>query len=137
MDYIGEHLWPGILGNLFVALSFVGALLATLSFYQAAKADAHQGWRPLGKLAFNIHSASIVGIIVTMFILLLNHYYEYNYVWQHSSNIMPMRYILACFWEGQEGSFLLWTFWNMVLAHIFMRLVNQLNIIIVNYRRAF
>ena len=121
MEYIGEHLWPGLLGNLFIALSFTGALLATYSFYRASKSDADNGWERLGKTAFHVHSWSLVGIIGTMFLLLLNHYYEYNYVWQHSSNVMPMRYILACFWEGQEGSFLLWTFWNMVLAQIFMR----------------
>ncbi|NCU03943.1 MAG: cytochrome c biogenesis protein CcsA [Chitinophagaceae bacterium] len=29
-----------------------------------------------------------------------------------------MEYILACFWEGQEGSFLLWSFWHCVLGAI-------------------
>ncbi|MBL4577675.1 MAG: cytochrome c biogenesis protein CcsA, partial [Flavobacteriales bacterium] len=106
--------------NLFIALSFTGALLATYSFYQAAKKDADRGWQSLGKVAFQVHSVAIVGIIFTLFVLLVNHYFEYNYAWQHSSTVMPMRYILACFWEGQEGSFLLWTFWNMVLAQIFM-----------------
>jgi len=79
MEYIGEHLWPGIIGNLFVALSFTGALLATFSFYQASKKDAERGWASLGKLAFKIHSLAIVGIILTMFLLLVNHYFEYNY----------------------------------------------------------
>ena len=121
IEYIGEHLWPGMAGNIFLAFSFAGALLATISFYQAAKKDAEPGWEQLGKLAFNVHSVSVVGIIATMFFLLTSHYFEYNYVWQHSNTIMPMRYILACFWEGQEGSFLLWTLWIVVLAQIFMR----------------
>ncbi|HRD39020.1 MAG TPA: cytochrome c biogenesis protein CcsA, partial [Bacteroidia bacterium] len=34
---------------------------------------------------------------------------------------MPMRFIMSCFWEGQEGSFLLWTFWNVVLGLILQR----------------
>lgn len=29
-----------------------------------------------------------------------------------------MRYILSCFWEGQEGSFLLWAIWHVVLGVI-------------------
>ncbi|HIA07275.1 MAG TPA: cytochrome C biogenesis protein [Flavobacteriales bacterium] len=121
MEYIGEHLWPGIVGNLFIALSFAGALLATFSFYMAAKKDAEPGWEKLGKLSFNVHSVSVAGIIATMFFLLTNHYFEYNYAWQHSNLVMPMRYILACFWEGQEGSFLIWMFWIIILAQIFMR----------------
>ena len=32
-----------------------------------------------------------------------------------------MRYIMSCFWEGQEGSFLLWLFWQSILGLILMR----------------
>ncbi|MCK6649821.1 MAG: cytochrome c biogenesis protein CcsA [Bacteroidia bacterium] len=32
-----------------------------------------------------------------------------------------MRYILSCFWEGQEGSFLLWTFWHVFIGLILQR----------------
>jgi len=34
---------------------------------------------------------------------------------------MPMRYLLSCFWEGQEGSFLLWTFWNLILGNVLIK----------------
>jgi len=44
--------------------------------------------------------------------------FEYEYVWHHSNAAMRRRYILSCFWEGQEGSFLLWSFWHVVLAAI-------------------
>ncbi len=27
-----------------------------------------------------------------------------------------MNYMLSCFWEGQEGSFLLWAFWHVILG---------------------
>ncbi|HPJ52373.1 MAG TPA: cytochrome c biogenesis protein CcsA, partial [Flavobacteriales bacterium] len=50
--------------------------------------------------------------------MLLNHWFEYDYVWKHSNRTMPLRYIFSCFWEGQEGSFLLWTFWHVVLGNI-------------------
>jgi cytochrome c-type biogenesis protein CcmF len=32
-----------------------------------------------------------------------------------------MQYLLSCFWEGQEGSFMLWSFWNAVLGIVVMR----------------
>jgi cytochrome c-type biogenesis protein CcmF len=61
---------------------------------------------------------AVFGIVVTLFVMLLNHWFEYDYVWKHSNREMPLRYILSCFWEGQEGSFLLWTFWHAVLGNI-------------------
>ena len=44
--------------------------------------------------------------------MILNHHYEYHYAWSHSSNDLPVYYIISSFWEGQEGSFLLWQFWQ-------------------------
>src|SRR5690606_32608303 len=32
-----------------------------------------------------------------------------------------VEYVISCFWEGQEGSFLLWAFWQMVLSWIVLR----------------
>jgi cytochrome c-type biogenesis protein CcmF len=73
------------------------------------------------RVAFQLHALSVVGIASTLFYMLLNHFFEYQYVWQHSNKSMDMKYILSCFWEGQEGSFLLWTFWNMILGLILNR----------------
>ena len=64
------------------------------------------------------HSVAVLGIVITLFTMLFNHWFEYDYVWKHSNLAMPMKYIASCFWEGQEGSFLLWTFWHMVLGNI-------------------
>lgn len=123
IEYIGEHLWPGRIGNFFIFLSFVSALLATLSYsFQVKSKDSDLSWRSIGRIAFRLHSFSVFGIIAVLFFLLTNHYFEYQYIWQHSSKEMPMKYILSCFWEGQEGSFLLWTFWHVVLGSILLRL---------------
>ncbi len=118
IKYIGERLWAGHLGNAFVVLSFVTALLSFVSFYLAFK---NKSFIKLARITFNLHSFSVLGIIATLFYMLFNHYFEYQYPWQHSNTEMDMKYILSCFWEGQEGSFLLWTFWNIVLG-FFLRL---------------
>lgn len=116
--YINEHVWIGKLGNAFVVLSLVAALTSLIGFYLSCK---NSGFIKFARNSFYIHSFSVFGIAATLFAMLFNHYYEYQYVWQHSNNEMPMEYILSCFWEGQEGSFLLWTFWNVVLGIILQR----------------
>lgn len=125
ITYIGERLWAGQLGHAFVVLSFVAAILATVSYYFAAQESANSQWKRFAGMAFSLHSVAVVGIACTLFYMLFNHFYEYSYVWQHSNNSMPMQYILSCFWEGQEGSFLLWTFWNVVLGNILKRTLNE------------
>ena len=118
IQYISERLWAGNLGNAFVVLSFVSALLSCLAYYLSSK---NSSFIKLARIGFNIHGLAVIGIIGTMFFMLLNHYFEYQYVWQHSNTSMDMKYILSCFWEGQEGSFLLWTFWNVFLGMILKR----------------
>lgn len=113
ITYIGEHIWIGKIGNGFVVLSFVASLIALIGFFLSVK---NKAYLQFARNAFYLHALSVFGIASTLFVMLFNHYYEYQYVWQHSNNEMPMQYILSCFWEGQEGSFLLWTFWNVVLG---------------------
>lgn len=110
-----ERLWAGHLGNGFIVLSFVSAFLAFITYYLSAK---NSGFLKLARFAFNLHGFAVIGIAGTLFYMLFNHFFEYQYVWQHSNTEMDMKYILSCFWEGQEGSFLLWTFWNVVLGWI-------------------
>ncbi len=122
MEYIGEHLWVGKLGNVFVICSFAFALLASISYFFASKEnDETAAWKRLARIAFRLHGVSVFGIVATLFVMLQNHYFEFEYVWHHSNKEMPMRYILSCFWEGQEGSFLLWTFWHVILGFILQR----------------
>src|SRR5688572_5716696 len=118
IEYVGEHLWAGNLGNACVMLSFVAALLSVAAFYLSTR---NKDFLRLARIAFNVHGLAVLGIAGTLFFMLFNHFFEYQYVWQHSNTEMSMKYILSCFWEGQEGSFLLWTFWNVVLGVILQR----------------
>lgn len=123
MEYIGEHLLPGQLGRLFVNLAMVAALIAALAYAFSFK---KKEYLRLARISFWVHALSVVGIVGTLFYLLLGHYFEYDYVWKHSSTAMPVRYVFSAFWEGQEGSFILWMFWNAVLGLILMRTAKQL-----------
>jgi len=118
INYVGEHLLPGNIGNLLIVLSFTSSILATFSYFKATTNPTETIWKTIARAAFKVHAASVFSIMITLFYLISHHYFEYQYVWQHSSKELPMRYMLSCFWEGQEGSFLLWSFWHCVLGLI-------------------
>jgi cytochrome c-type biogenesis protein CcmF len=119
IEYIGEHTFAGRLGNTLVIVSIVSALLSAMAYLigHYSKAEAH---RKLGRIAFRVHSVALFGVAATLFFMLFNKYFEYDYVWKHANSDMPLRYIFSCFWEGQEGSFILWSFWHMVLGNILL-----------------
>jgi len=116
----GEHLLPGQLGQFFVILAFGAALLSTISYYFAAtnKDQLDNSWKRLGRIGFYINTLSVVGIGACLFYIIYTHLFEYHYAWEHSSKSLPVYYIISSYWEGQEGSFWLWGFWQAVLGNI-------------------
>ncbi len=119
IQYIGEHLLPGKLGYFAIVLGFVASLMAVVAYFfatQRRETAEFETWRRLGRGAFVAHGLGVLGVIGMLFFVMSKQYYEYNYVWAHVSEDLPMKYIFSAFWEGQEGSFLLWMFWHVVLG---------------------
>ncbi len=121
IQYVGEHLLPGIIGNFALVLAFCTALLSAISYYYSTKPYADSKWSKMGRISFWIHGVSVITLIACIFYVMYNRMFEYRYVIEHVSDDLPMKYILSAFWEGQEGSFLLWMFWHVVLGFIFIR----------------
>jgi cytochrome c-type biogenesis protein CcmF len=123
MDYVGEHLMPGKLGQFFVVLSFAGSLVASLSYLKSANAkssDEAASWKKMARFTFLLSSVSIFLVFAIIYYIVHQHYFEYNFAWEHSSKNLDPKYMLSCIWEAQEGSFLLWMMWNGVLGTILM-----------------
>ena len=122
IQYIGEQLLWGKIGNILVFTAFTTAILSALAYFYSFRTE-DLAFRKLARQAFAVHTISVTGIFALLFIVILNHRFEYFYVWEHSNTIMPLKYILSCFWEGQEGSFLLWMFWHTVLGWILIAIL--------------
>lgn len=122
----------GDLGHTFVITSFISSVIAAYAYWKSSTTNKNLGavhpdtisWKKFARGAFAIHALSVFGVIASLFFIIYNHRYEYYYAWDHSSNNLPTHYMISCFWEGQEGSFLLWIFWHVLLGLILI-LVNR------------
>lgn len=124
IQFNGELLWPGNLGQFFIVLCTVASLGAAWFYYQSANKE-EQTDRRWARRMFYVQAFSVLAIFTILFWIIFKHRYEYYYAWRHSSNALPVYYMISCFWEGQEGSFLLWMFWNAVLGLILVRKAGQ------------
>ncbi|WP_044237113.1 heme lyase CcmF/NrfE family subunit [Flexithrix dorotheae] len=114
----------GNLGHYFVIIAFVLSLVSTFSYWYASsrKDDKElRSWKKLARVSFIGHGLAVFGIVITLFYIIHGHYYEYHYAWSHSSNNLPTHYMISCFWEGQEGSFLLWIFWHVLIGFALLK----------------
>lgn len=125
IQYIGEHLMPGRLGHLAVTLSFVFALLSALlyAFGQKKEGLGKSNWLP--RAFFIAHVGLFVFAAATLFYMIFNHYFEYRYVWQYSSKEMATKFVISCFWAGQQGSFFVWGVWQGLLGLVVLLFVKD------------
>lgn len=124
MKFEGEHLLPGQIGHLFVLIAFISSLLATIAYCIGSfKKDLAEksSWIKFARLYFYIQCASVFAVFACIFIICSNHYIEYLYAYKHTSRELEFKYLLACIWEDQGGSFLLWSIWHCVLGIVLIR----------------
>lgn len=123
MNFIGEHLIYGVLGKSFVWISFAASLISTVLFlFHFSRKENPLGMiRGIARSFYLLHVVSIFAVIVVLYLLIFRHYFEYTYVWQYSSGTLPIKYIISCFWAGQEGSFLVWGVCQAVLGLFLIR----------------
>ncbi|GAA4307961.1 cytochrome c biogenesis protein CcsA [Compostibacter hankyongensis] len=119
--YIGEHLLPGQLGHFFVLLAFTASMVATVAYFAATRAKEEtqiRSWKRLARTSFFIQLGAVFAVFATIYYLFVSHRYEYFYVFEHTNQQLPAKYLLSAFWEGQEGSFLLWSIWHCILGTV-------------------
>lgn len=117
------HTFVGNLGHFMVILAFVTALISAVAYWNAQQSDELKKpkWLRYARAAFFMHAGSVIGIVATLYFIIHSHYFEYHYAYSHSSRLLPFYYQVSAFWEGQEGSFLLWLFWHVVLGLVLIR----------------
>jgi len=101
----------GTIGEVIILVAFVACIASAFAFFRSAQRDGSAGavlWKRIGRWSWGVSSFAVVAASGILWYLLLNHHYEYAYVYQQSSNDLPLHYLISTFWAGQEGSFLLW-----------------------------
>jgi len=102
----------GTIGDLLLLVAFVTCGLSAFAYFRSARAAdasaAAVGWKRIGRWAWGGTSTAVGAASGILWYLILNHQYQYAYVYQNSSNDLPLHYLFSTFWAGQEGSFLFW-----------------------------
>jgi cytochrome c-type biogenesis protein CcmF len=124
INYIGEHLLPGQIGQAFIWTSFLASLMATVLFFLRSREGREQNklLRTGSRSLYVLHVAGVLGAAAVLYYVIFRHYFEYAYVWQYSSRSLRTEYIISCFWAGQEGSFMIWAIWQAVIGLFLLKL---------------
>ncbi len=98
----------GVTGTLALSIAFAASLVAMFSYLFAARNGSERAMN-IGRLGFHVAVVSFMVACAVLMFLILTHQYQYHYVWRYSSNFLAKPFLLASFYTGQQGSFMLWT----------------------------
>mgnify|MGYP001627141250 CR=1 FL=1 len=97
-----------MIGQILIHLIF-GLALATTVLYGLAMRKGQAQHEKVARWLFTLLTLGLVTGASMLVVNIVQHRFEYTYVWNYSSRELPLHLLIACFYSGQEGSFLLWT----------------------------
>ncbi len=94
-----------MLGSAVIWIAFVSALVASALYFFSIKSKK---FITLARIFFHISIYSTILASILLLLYILQHRFEFNYIWAYSSRELPTALLVTTFWGGQEGSLLLW-----------------------------
>ena len=111
------------IGELLILFALAANVLYGFGFYMLAKGK--NSYEYLAFRSYYLFAGLITLACVLLYYLFFSHNYLFSYVYDYNELNQPLEYIIAAFWGGQEGTYLLWTFLNAVFGFILLKRSGQ------------
>jgi cytochrome c-type biogenesis protein CcmF len=85
----------------------------------------YQNTLTLARIGYHATAILILAASALLLHAILTHQYQYKYVYDYSGSGMATGMLIATFYAGQEGSFMLWTFFTSVIGIILLEYTSK------------
>jgi cytochrome c-type biogenesis protein CcmF len=106
-------------GTILMWTAMLAGIASTITYWLSIREP--ERWRAPARQSYVLMTFAIIAGSALLMYLLVTHDYRLHYVWAYSDNLLPLHYLISTFWGGQEGSFLLWIFFGVLLGLPLMR----------------
>jgi cytochrome c-type biogenesis protein CcmF len=103
-----------IIGSYILALATMAAVLSAAGYYLVARGSV--SYLTASRWSYYLMTGLVLFATVYLVSLFLNDSFEYAYISGYSSTDLPANYKITSLWAGQEGSFLLWAAFGVLLG---------------------
>ena len=105
-------------GNIALALALAAGVVALVTYFLWARGRTQL--RETARLYTGAMALFVVLASAFQMVNILSHRFEYEYVAKFSDRSLPTLLLMATFWGGQAGSFLLWSLWSVLFGVVLM-----------------
>ncbi len=107
-----------MVGNILLTAALMSAVFTVIMYYLTYKGYKNT----LGLARIGYHATTVMVIAAALILLhaILTHQYQYKYVFDYSGSGLPTGLLISTFYAGQEGSFMLWTLFSVIIGLILL-----------------
>lgn len=105
-----------MVGNVLVILSLVAAFFTINRYYKVYRGESSK----IKQARAGYQTMTMFVLLASMYLLylILSHQYQYEYVFNYSNSSLSIGLLISTFFAGQEGSFLLWLLFTVLIGII-------------------
>ncbi|RKY99114.1 MAG: cytochrome C biogenesis protein [Ignavibacteriae bacterium] len=105
-----------MVGTIFLVVALAFSIMAMVMYYLSFK--GYKNTLNYARISYHGMVLFIIAASTLLWYALLTHQYQYHYVFSYSNNSLDTGFLIASFWGGQEGSFMLWLLLTAIIGVI-------------------
>lgn len=103
-------------GSIVLTLALASSVLAMVMYFLNYRGNSNT--LNYGRLFYHIMSMLVIIASTYLLYAILTHQYQFKYIYSYSNSDLPLGLLMATFYAGQEGSFMLWLLLTAIVGLI-------------------
>ncbi len=112
-----------MIGNILVTLGLLAGVFTVVMYYLTFR--GYQNTLTLARIGYHTTAIMVISSAAMLLYAVLTHQYIYKYVYDYSGSGMSTGLTISTFYAGQEGSFMLWTFFTAIIGLILLEYTSK------------
>jgi len=105
-----------MIGSIVLTIALACSIFTMLMYFLSYR--GYKNTINYGRVGYHLMALLVIVASTLLWHALLTHNYEYKYVYSYSENALTTGFLIASFWGGQEGSFMLWLLLTSIVGII-------------------
>ncbi|MCZ6702623.1 MAG: cytochrome C biogenesis protein, partial [Ignavibacteria bacterium] len=105
-----------MVGTILLVIALAFSIMALVMYYLSFR--GYKNTLNYARISYHGMAMLVIAASTMLWYTLLTHQYQYKYVFSYSNNSLDTGFLLASFWGGQEGSFMLWLLLTSIIGII-------------------
>jgi len=110
-------------GNILLTLALIASVFSFLMYYFSTK--GYVNTLKLARVGYHVMAVAVIVASAVLLNAIVTHQYQFKYVYNYSSDDLPLGLLMSTFYAGQEGSFMLWVLFSSIVGLVLLEYTSK------------